>query len=358
MVQIYKILLTVFFPSAIISIGASALLIPIILKLSRKYKWYDIPDERKLHTGLIPRIGGLAIWFSILLSFSLGLIFLKIFNIQVAIPIKPILLFGVGITMIHGVGLYDDFSPLRARTKLLFQIIAALVIAIGGIRFHSIFLPLVGNIEVRFMSIPFTVFWIIGLTNALNLIDGMDGLAGGISAFCALGMAIVLLIQGQFVSALIAVSVFGATCGFLIYNWPPASIFMGDSGSHLLGFILAVTPLIEPVQTNTITSILIPITLLSIPIVDCGAAILRRIRYKRPLGKPDKEHIHHKLIALGLQPRKILLAVYIVSMCLLIVSLLLITFASEIVLYLFYFSFLSIIILYLILSFKKRLKLH
>ena len=121
--QLYEILIIVIIPSVVVSVGASTLLIPILVNLSRRYKWYDVPNSRKLHTGLIPRIGGIALWLSFLLSFSLGLILIHNFNtLQIPIPLKTIFVFALGITMIHGVGLFDDFSPLRARTKLVFQI--------------------------------------------------------------------------------------------------------------------------------------------------------------------------------------------------------------------------------------------
>ena len=167
---------------------------------------------------------------------------------------------------------------------------------------------------------PLTVLWIVGMTNAVNMIDGMDGLSGGIAAFAAAGMAIVALLQGYVLTAILAVALFGALLGFLLSNWPPAAIIMGDSGSHLLGFVLAILPLVEIGGAATLHTLLVPVTLVLIPILDCAAAVVRRIRRRRSLGAADKSHIHHRLLALGLGQRQILLAIYATCAYLTVVS--------------------------------------
>ena len=291
----------------------NGLLTPAVTRLAHRHKWYDIPDSRKLHTGLIPRIGGLAIFVSMALAVGLGFAGLAHLDRLTATPAGPLIAAAVGVAMIFGVGLYDDFVPLRARTKLLLQVIAATIVAASGMRVDSIAIPLLGNLHLGGMAVPLTVFWIVGMTNSVNLIDGIDGLAGGISAIAAAGMTIIALLQGHLLTALVALALFGALGGFLLHNWPPASIFMGDSGSHLLGFCLAILPFLDIGGAATLGTLVVPATLVLIPIVDCGAATVRRIRQRRSVGSADTDHIHYVLRALGMSDRKILLAVY--SVC-------------------------------------------
>ena len=301
--------------AAVVVIGwlVNGLLTPAVTRLAHHHKWYDIPDSRKLHTGLIPRIGGLAIFVSMALAIGLGFTGLALLDRLAATPAGPLIAAAVGVAMIFGVGLYDDFVPLRARTKLLLQVIAATVVAASGMRVDSIAIPLLGNLHLGGMAVPLTVFWIVGMTNSVNLIDGIDGLAGGISAIAAAGIAIIALLQGHLLTALVALALLGALGGFLLHNWPPASIFMGDSGSHLLGFALATLPFLDIGGAATLGTLVVPATLVLIPIVDCGAATVRRIRQRRSVGSADTDHIHYVLRALGMSDRKILLAVY--SVC-------------------------------------------
>ena len=292
---------------------ANSLLTPAVTRLAHRHKWYDIPDARKLHTGLIPRIGGLAMFLSMALATALGLALLALLERLAAVPSGPLVAAAAGVAMIFGVGLYDDFVPLRARTKLFLQVFAATIVAASGMRVDTIAVPVLGVLDLGGMAVPLTVFWIVGMTNSVNLIDGIDGLAGGIAAIAAAGMAVIALLQGQLLTALVALALVGALGGFLLYNWPPASIFMGDSGSHLLGFSLAILPFLDIGGAATLHTLAVPATLVLIPIVDCGAATVRRIRQRRSVGSADTDHIHYVLRDLGMSDRKILLAVY--SVC-------------------------------------------
>lgn len=287
----------------------SGVLTPLVKRVAHRYKWYDLPDSRKLHTGLIPRIGGLAIFLSITLGTGAGAAALA--ALSLLRPGGPAaLLAAAGAALIFAVGLFDDFVPLRPRVKLLLQVVVAAVIALGGMRVDAVALPALGQIDLGLAAVPVTVLWIVGMVNSVNLIDGRDGLAGGIAAFAAVGMGVIALLQGHLLTAVVALAVFGAMCGFLAHNWPPASIFMGDSGSHLLGFTLAVLPLLDIGGIATLHTIMVPVTLMLIPIVDCGAAVLRRVRQGVSLGTADTDHIHFILRDLGLSDRKILLVVY------------------------------------------------
>ena len=314
------VLLAVMAAVVVVAWLAGGVLTPLVTRLAHRYKWYDIPDSRKLHTGLIPRIGGLAMFVSMALAAACGFAALTLLERLAATPVGPLAAAAAGVAMIFGVGLYDDFVPLRARTKLFLQAVAATIVAASGMRVDTIAIPLLGDLNLGGMAVPLTVFWIVGMTNSVNLIDGIDGLAGGISAIAAAGMAVIALLQGQLLTALVALALFGALGGFLLYNWPPASIFMGDSGSHLLGFALAILPFLEIGGAATLHTLVVPATLVLIPIVDCGAATVRRLRQRRSVGSADNDHIHYVLRALGMSDRKILLAVYPVCAYLAVVA--------------------------------------
>ena len=339
--------LTVALVAAVVVAGtANGVLTPLVTRLAHRFKWYDIPDSRKLHTGLIPRIGGLAIFLSVALGISAGSAAMALLDVPLPGALSPLLAAAAGVASIFAVGLFDDFVPLRARTKLLLQVVAATAIAAGGMRIDSIALPLVGRLELGFAAVPVTVFWILGMVNSVNLIDGRDGLAGGIAAFAAAGLAVVAMLQGHLLTAVVAVAVFGAVCGFLLYNWPPASIFMGDSGSHLLGFSLAVLPLLDIGGAATLRTLMVPATLMLIPILDCGAAVLRRVRQRVSLGTADTDHIHFVLRDLGLSDHKILLAVYSVCGYLTAVAITATVLLREAALYLVFVAWAGVLLAY------------
>ena len=334
--------------AAVVVVGwtANGLLTPLVRRLAHRYKWYDIPDARKLHTGLIPRIGGLAIFLSILLATGLGLLALALLDLAPVVSPGPLLAAAAGVALIFGVGLFDDFVPLRAYTKLFLQIFAAMVVAAGGIRVDTIAIPLLGELQLGGMAVPLTVIWIVGMTNSVNLIDGIDGLAGGISAIAALGMAILAFLQGHLLTAVVALALVGALGGFLLYNWPPASIFMGDSGSHLLGFSLAILPFLDIGGAANLLTLVVPATLVLIPIVDCGAAALRRIRQRRSVGSADTDHIHYILRNLGMSDRKILLAMYSVCGYLAVVAITTTVLLRGAAVYLFMISWTGVLLAY------------
>jgi UDP-GlcNAc:undecaprenyl-phosphate GlcNAc-1-phosphate transferase len=304
---------------AAVSFVLSTLLTPAVTRLAHRFKWYDIPNWRKLHTDLIPRIGGVAIALAAAGGLVLGVTAVRALGVALPLAATTLAPVAAGILLAQAVGLWDDFTPLRGRVKFAGQILAATVVALG-INVSSIALPYLGRVDLGVAAVPLTVLWIVGITNAFNLIDGMDGLSGGIAAFAAAGMAIIALLQGQLLMALTALAVLGAVVGFLLFNWPPASIIMGDSGSHFLGFVLAVIPLLGISGAASLGTFVVPITLLLIPVADCTAAIVRRLYQRRSILAADKSHIHHKLLALGVPVRKLLLAVYAVCAYLALVS--------------------------------------
>lgn len=213
--------------------------------------------------------------------------------------------------IIHLVGLVDDFRNLRALLKLIIQILAAAIVTIGPFRIERLTIPFVWyNVELGFLSYPVTVLWIVALSNAVNFIDGIDGLAGGTSAIAALFFAVVALMLGQAVIALLAVGVFGSLVAFLVFNGPPARIFMGDSGSYVLGFTLAVFPLMLADGNGGSLDLIPAATLLAVPILDMTSSVLRRMRRGKHPFSADRKHIHHKLMDRGLATWSILAVFY------------------------------------------------
>lgn len=217
----------------------------------------------------------------------------------------------------HSLGLYDDFVNLRAPLKLMVQIVAGILVALSGAAISAIDLPWYGVLSIPpWLSIPITVLWIVSISNAVNLTDGADGLAAGVGLIVALFVGLIAIGQGALLAALFASALVGSLAGFLVYNMPPARIFMGDGGSLALGYLLATLPLLgleraPGPQTVVSPLAIVPVlTLLYLPIVDTLLAIIRRVRRGLPVHSADREHIHHRLIDLGLFGRRLLAVVY------------------------------------------------
>lgn len=299
--KIYYILLTILLPLVL-----NLILTPIIISLAHKNKLFDSIDERKTHKGNIPRLGGIGVFISILIS---AVILYLLINIKIPLA------FYISIILVFISGLTDDFKPVKPIVKLLTQIVATLVLLVGGVSLTHVYLPFFNvNLPLGYFSYPLTFLWIIGVTNALNLLDGMDGQAGGVSAIGSLAIAFASLLIGQFDIAILCFLLTGALIGFLYYNLPPARIFMGDSGSLTLGFFLAAIPLLYSQPTTKGKMFLVTIAVLIIPIFDVFAAIIRRKLDNRSFFTPDRGHIHHKFTDFtSLNTKQILCFIY--SLC-------------------------------------------
>lgn len=322
--------------AAISAFLLSLIVTPIIIGFSHRFKWYDFHDQRKIHTGLISRLGGVGIGLSFLATVLCVPLILWLIYHESDVFLENVhylyLLAGFLIMLITG--LVDDFHNIRALKKLILQIIAAATVTAGGFLINSLTIPYIGTLNLGLFAYPLTIIWIVGISNAFNFIDGMDGFAGGIGAFAALSMGVIAIIQQQYNTALFALALFGSLAGFLLFNFPPAKIFMGDSGSLSAGFALSVIPLLGISRIASFGTLIIPVTLLTVPIVDTAAAILRRLRKQVPVYAPDKEHIHHKLLDLGLSERKILFVIYAMCFYFGIVSITSITLPKEMNVYL------------------------
>jgi UDP-GlcNAc:undecaprenyl-phosphate/decaprenyl-phosphate GlcNAc-1-phosphate transferase len=300
----------------IIASAGSALIIatvlmPIILKISHHFRWYADKDPRKIHTNDLPHIGGTGVFIAATLAVVLHyLLDHFIFNLGDASFIRflPLL---IAFFVIHVTGLIDDFTDMHARYKFVIQFATAAVVAFMGYTIRVVELPwLETTIRLGPAAYLITILWLAGTSNAINFIDGIDGLAGGISAIAASAYGVVFLIIGSYTSAFIAFAMLGALVGFLLFNRPPAKIIMGDCGAIYLGFFLGSLPLLEHSETTTLLGIAIPFSLLLFPVLDTLMSIVRRLRRKISIVKPDREHIHHKLLDLGLSQRQILVITY------------------------------------------------
>ena len=279
--------------STVLSFALSACSFPFIIALCKRYRLYDPVSARKIHSGNIPRLGGIGIVGAYYVSLCVYSLILKRLSLLILLPI-----FISGL-IIFAFGVLDDLRAMPAVYKLIAQIIAACIVIYGGFEYRQIF----GIILPRWISVPLTVLWIISIINAYNLIDGLDGLCGGLVLLTALTLFILFhTIANPIAQAflLIAASVFG----FLLFNEPPAKIFMGDGGSQFLGFIIATAPLCLASQSFEFNKLLMMCVLISIPMLDTLAAVWRRVRDHRPIMSPDRSHLHHKLLNIGFSAKQ------------------------------------------------------
>ncbi|SHJ65467.1 MraY family glycosyltransferase [Paramaledivibacter caminithermalis] len=313
--------MTKFILPAVFGAAVSFLSTPIVKKLAYKLGAIDVPkDDRRVHKKPIPRLGGLAIFLGFLISI---LALLKINLLEINKEIVGML---VGASIMVVMGLIDDIKPLSARVKLLVQIIAAVVIIGFGIKIEYITnflksdtISFLGNetIKLSILSIPITIFWVVGITNTVNLIDGLDGLAAGISAIAALTLAYVAYAKPELSNShntmILTLALAGSCIGFLPFNFNPAKIFMGDTGSLFLGYILAAISINGFIKGATALAMVVPVFALGLPIFDTTFAILRRAFNGRPIMQADKGHLHHILLSIGMGQKRAVLTLYMIS---------------------------------------------
>ena len=299
------------FVIVIVTLLTSLILVPIIKKVAIHVNAMDEPNARKIHKVPMPRLGGLAIYLAFVLGYMLyG---------EVSTQMLSILIGGFLLILI---GFIDDIKSVPARYKLVVQIIAATIVVLYGDLSFS-------EVSVFGYKIYFNEFWgslasivfIVAITNAINLIDGMDGLAAGISSIYFLTIAIIAFILNRIggLDVIISLIMLGATLGFLVHNFPPAKIFMGDSGSLFLGFMISVIALLG-YKVTTFTSLIVPIVILAIPIFDTIFAILRRLLKGQNIGVADKEHFHHQLLKMRYSQTKSILIIYAIDIAFAAVS--------------------------------------
>lgn len=291
----------------LVAVVASYILTPQVIQLAKKIGAMDAPDARKVHVQPVPRLGGLAIYFAFMIAMFC--------TVEITTEIIGLI---IGATIIVIVGIIDDLKNLPARVKLLGQIIAAAVMVLFDIRIDWITNPFGGYIfddviYLEYLAVPVTLFWIVGLTNTVNLIDGLDGLAAGVSMIASITILLVALQQNDIMIAVLMAALAGSAFGFLHYNFNPAKIFMGDTGSMFLGYILAGVSILGAVKSAATIALIVPIFALGLPILDTTFAIVRRYMSGKPIFKPDRGHLHHRLLDLGFTQKQAVLLMYVIS---------------------------------------------
>lgn len=289
-----------------VSVIISLVMTPIVRKLAIRIGAVDIPkDNRRVHKKPIPLIGGLAIYISVLVTFF---VFFEMDKTLISIL--------VGGTIILISGIIDDIKGLSPKGKVVFQIISAIVLILGDVKIDAITNPFAKSgtvIPLNGFSIPLTIFWVVGITNTLNLIDGLDGLAAGVAMIASLSFFAVASKFNYISIMLISIVLSGACLGFLPYNFNPAKIFMGDTGALFLGFMLAAISIEGVMKSVATIAVVVPIIILGLPIFDTTFAIFRRLLNGKSIAEADKGHLHHRLLARGYSQKKTVLILYTIS---------------------------------------------
>ncbi|MEC4565671.1 MraY family glycosyltransferase [Paenibacillus sp. CMAA1739] len=304
-------MLLIYIIGFIMALGLALLLTPLVKKFAVKVGAVDVPNARKVHTRIMPRLGGLGIFLAFLLSLLAMLPFVPEGMLS-SRDINFIAAFLIGGTLITLIGALDDRFDLNAKLKFLAQIaVACMVVFAFNIRVDFVNVPFqdaYSSLE-SWISIPLTIFWIVGVTNAINLIDGLDGLAAGVSGIAIGTIFVMSLLMGNYMVAMLCLVLLGSIIGFLFFNFHPAKIFMGDTGSLFLGFSLAMLSMLGFKQI-AIVSFITPLIIIGVPLSDTFFAIIRRKLQKKPIFSPDKGHLHHCLRELGFSHRQTVLIIY------------------------------------------------
>lgn len=304
-----------FIVAAGLAAAVSATATPFVRRFAPQFGAVDLPSGRRVNKRVIPRLGGIAI----LLGFLAPLIALFLYDNPVSQAFRADLSRALGLLigsiLMVILGVLDDVRGVTASRKLLIQTLIAAFAFAAGFRINQINLPWVGALDMGIFALPVTLLWIVGLVNAVNLIDGLDGLAAGVTFFACVVNVVVGVVSGSPLVTLVAASLAGALLGFLFYNFNPATIFMGDSGSMFIGFVLATSSLLgNAAKASTAVSLLVPVLAMGVPIVDTLFAIVRRFLERRSIFSPDRGHIHHRLLDLGLTQRRAVLILYAASL--------------------------------------------
>jgi len=282
----------IFLSALLLAVGAT----PLAKKLAVRVGAMDQPSPRKVHNVPMPRMGGAAIY----LAFMAALAFFGRW-----FPIAQVVSIFIGATLVSFLGLWDDRRSVGPLWKLLGQIGAALILAFSGVQ--------IGLFPFAWLNVAVTVLWVVYITNAMNLLDNMDGLSGGISAVASAYFLLLAATSGQYLVGALAAALLGASLGFLLYNFNPASVFMGDGGALFIGFLLAALGIkLRFPQNYVIVTWMVPVLVLGLPIFDTALVVISRLRRGlNPLTTPGKDHISHRLVDRGMTPREAVLTLYL-----------------------------------------------
>lgn len=286
---------------------------PIVRSIALKYGYVDIPSARKVHQRPIARLGGISICIGTLAAL-LVLWLVKLLNglpPEALTGVLTIILGGLGFFLI---GVADDLLGLSPIARLCLQSSIAGLTWAAGVRIEFTALPGLGLVQLDWLSLPLTILWFVGVVNAVNWIDGLDGLASGVSGIAAAISFVICLYTGQPAAAMVTVALLGSLLGFLVYNFNPAQIFMGDGGSYFIGFVLAGVGVIGLVKSATATAILLPLLVLAVPLLDMSVVIFSRLYKGASPFVADKQHLHHRLLRTGLSHRCTVLVIYALAL--------------------------------------------
>ncbi len=289
--------------------------VPFAKWLAIRCNAIDYPGPRRINVKPMPRMGGVAMFLGLCAALILQYIGTTFFNWPVVLVPHHSLaidyhLLALSVLIVFITGLIDDIRSLRPRQKLAGQILAASIAAASGLLIGNIVNPWVGEISLGWLAYPITVVYLIAFANVINLVDGLDGLAAGITAIAALSLFVLTLMSGRLDAAALAIALAGCCIGFLRYNFYPASIFMGDSGALTLGFVLGIIALLGVTRTAALTTLIVPLIIAGVPIIDTLGAIIRRSRGHTGIALADKGHIQHRLIKQGFDQRQAALLIY------------------------------------------------
>jgi UDP-GlcNAc:undecaprenyl-phosphate GlcNAc-1-phosphate transferase len=304
-----------FFAIFFLSLLFSFVLTRTVRDFATRRGWVAIPtQERHLHSTPLPRLGGVAIFISFGLSMAVAaLMSSRIPDLHSTLAAKTLLTILAPATLVFLLGVYDDLYSAGPYVKFAVQALAATMLFAGGLRIVNIPV-LFGEHQLPwFVGLFFTILWVLAITNAFNLIDGLDGLAAGSALFSTLVAFVVTLLSGYSLVTVMTIALAGAILGFLRYNFNPATIFLGDSGSLFIGFLLSALALAGAQKAPTIVAVAIPVVSFGLPILETSLSILRRLISGRPVFTADREHIHHKLLQHGLTHRQVVIVLYAVS---------------------------------------------
>ncbi len=283
----------------LVALALTTALTPLVVRVARRVGALDPVQERGLASEPTPLLGGLAILAGVLVS---GVIFLP-----ASTEMRGILAAAILIT---AVGLLDDLRDLSPGVKLLGQVAAALICVLSGVRVDDFTFPFIGRVDLGELGGPLTLIGLVVVMNVVNLSDGVDGLASGVCAIAAIGFAVIAFDLGRDTAGILAACTAGAALGFLIHNFHPASVFMGDSGSNLLGLLLGAVIVEGSLKTNALIALVVPLVILAVPFLDTGFVVAKRIKYRRPVYRGDSNHFHHRFHRIGFSQRKTVLYLY------------------------------------------------
>jgi len=301
---------------ALVGAAVTLLVTPLVRRFALSRGYVHAPGHRDVHTRPVVRIGGIAVFAGVMAAILTQAVGERFFGWEGTLigggsARARILGVVIGMVLIFLTGLFDDFKPLSPGWKLAGEILAAGVVVASGLRIEYIGNPLgEGLIQLGLLSIPITLVYIVGFTNVINLIDGLDGLAAGVSAIAAATLLVLAAQGNRLDAAAVAAAVIGACLAFLRYNFHPASIIMGDSGALFLGFALSVISLMGVMKSTAAIALAVPLFIVGVPIFDTASAIIRRTIQGRPIQEADRGHIHHRLLGRGFTQRQTVLIIY------------------------------------------------